>query len=196
MRARAVSTAVGVIATFLVVFEAPQASAGGCFTPATHGAGRVVAISNLCFSPALISVDPGTTVTFVNQDPVAHNVNGQGWGHYDNLAPGHRFRATFAKAGIYPFACTLHPGMTGAVIVGDGVGPGNGSSVTVHPPAARVTDPAPALTIASPEIVTGGGNVVPGVAAALIVGVLVGLGLAAIRARTTAGDVTPGSARS
>jgi hypothetical protein len=36
--------------------------------------------------------------------------------------PGDGFEHLFAAAGIYPFACTLHPGMNGAVVVGDVAG--------------------------------------------------------------------------
>ena len=49
------------------------------------------------------------------------------------MAKGDAFTATFDGAGIYPFACQYHPGMTGAIVVGDGKGAGSGAGITVEP---------------------------------------------------------------
>ena len=48
-------------------------------------------------------------------------------------AGGDAFTATFREPGIYPFACTYHPGMTGAIVVGDGKGVASGETITVEP---------------------------------------------------------------
>jgi hypothetical protein len=40
---------------------------------------------------------------------------------------------SFDEAGTYPFACTYHPGMTGAIVVGDGKGAGGAEAITVEP---------------------------------------------------------------
>ena len=118
---------------------------GGCHLGATQaderGSDRVtIELKDACFTPSILQVDPGTTVTFVNRDPFVHNVGGTAWGHFDTLLQGNRFAATFDESGVYPFACSIHPGMTGAIVVGDGSGAGNGSMVTaastVDPPAS------------------------------------------------------------
>ncbi len=133
----------------LVVGTAGAASAGGgCHGGATKGTDPHVVIADACFSATITSIAPGTTVSFLNKDPFVHNVTANGWGHYDDLQQGDTFRVTFDDEGIYPFACTYHPGMSGAIVVGDGDGPGNGSSVFVEenaeqPPASRV-DPVAA----------------------------------------------------
>jgi hypothetical protein len=77
---------------------------------------------------------------------------------------GDAYTATFDEAGIYPFACSYHPGMTGAIVVGDGKGAGNGLAVSSTPPEL---DPVPAAT-AEPR------SEVPWVAAAAIAGLAVG----------------------
>ena len=67
--------------------------------------------------------DPGRWhVTFFNGDGPAHLITGanQEWGSRDvKLAPNATVSYTFEKAGAYPYACALHPGMAGAIVVGD-----------------------------------------------------------------------------
>jgi plastocyanin len=98
---------------------------GGCHSPdsirATDGAGTTVNIESCAFGPTITRVPVGETVSFVNADVAPHNVIGLGtaWGTTDDLATGDRFSHTFAAAGIYPYACTLHAGMTGAIAVGE-----------------------------------------------------------------------------
>jgi hypothetical protein len=64
---------------------------------------------------------------------MSHNVGGTLWGHFEDMAVGDSYTATFDEPGIYPFACSYHPGMTGAIVVGDGTGAGNGDAVSVEP---------------------------------------------------------------
>jgi plastocyanin len=116
---------------------------GGCHSGATKGTDPHIEIVDACFTATITSVAPGTEVSFVNKDPFVHNVTANGWGHFDDLQPGDSFTVSFADEGIYPFACTYHPGMSGAIVVGDGNGPGNGSTVFVEensnqPPAKRI----------------------------------------------------------
>jgi plastocyanin len=98
------------------------------------------------FSPTVAYVPVGTTVTFVNDAQDSHLVTGanQEWGSRD-VALGARSRVTqtFDKAGVYPYACSFHTGMVGAIVVGAdgaaGLAPGSGGAA----PAAAST-PAPA----------------------------------------------------
>jgi plastocyanin len=108
-----------------------MAGGGGGCSRSTQGSGDTVEIAEACFTPNILRTDPGTTVAFLNKDPFVHNVVATGWGHFEDLGKGEGFSATFDEPGIYPFACTYHLGMTGAVVVGDGTGPGAGKVVTV-----------------------------------------------------------------
>ncbi len=103
---------------------------GGCHEGVTQGGGDTIGLVDACFTPTILRVDPGATVTFVNKDPFAHNVTANGWGHFDNLRPGETFTASFDAPGTYPFACTIHPGMSGAIVVGDGIAAGANDAVT------------------------------------------------------------------
>ena len=123
----------------LALPASPASAGGGCHAGATTGTGDTVEMRDACFTPTTLRVDPGDTVTFVNRDSFVHMVGANGWGHFDDLHQGDAFTATFDQPGTYAYACVYHPGMTGAVVVGDGTGAGNGQEVTVassQPPTA------------------------------------------------------------
>jgi plastocyanin len=128
MRAGLIAAAVG---AWMAVPLAGSASAGGgCHAGLTQGSGDHVEMVDACFTPSILEVDPGTEVTFTNEDPIVHNVSAYEWGQLEDMMQGDSFTATFTEEGIYPFACSYHPAMTGAVVVGDGDGPGSGATVT------------------------------------------------------------------
>ena len=127
---------------FVVVAPA-AAGGGGCNEERTTGTGSEVRITNACFSPTVLRVDPGTEVTFVNGDEMLHAISGTGL-DYDELSSGDRVARTFAASGIYPYMCHLHPGMSGAVVVGDG-GDQVGSAVLAS--ATEDDGPGPAVLV-------------------------------------------------
>ena len=182
------------VLTVLIVPAIPAAAGGGCHDGATQGTGDTVELVDMCFTPSNLQVQPGDTVTFVNKDPFVHNVEGQLWGHFDDLEPGQRFRATFAGEGIYPFACTLHPGMTGAIVVGDGVGSGNGRSVAMNSDQPALSAPSVPAPIAAGAVEPEDGSALPAIIVALLVGLAIGAVGATYRSRSAAG-LTPRSER-
>jgi plastocyanin len=132
-----ITGAVGVLGTIPAA-----AGGGGCHAGLTDGTGGTVTMTKACFRPAILRIDPGTEVTFVNRDPITHNVSSNGWGRFEDMNEGDAFRATFAEPGIYPFACTIHPGMVGAVVVGEDAAAGSGNSVAI----SAVSAPEPPRT--------------------------------------------------
>jgi plastocyanin len=77
-----------------------------------------VVIKNFAFSPAMITVAVGTTVTWSNSDQDRHTVTASGGAFKSpTLNTGDTFRFTFTKAGRYEYLCTIHPFMTGTVVV-------------------------------------------------------------------------------
>jgi hypothetical protein len=132
-------------------------------------------ISDACFQPSLLHVNPGDEITFHNKDDFGHNVYGTGWAIGELEPSGGAGTASFADEGIYPFQCSLHPGMTGAVIVGDGEGTGNGVGVAIDIPEQE--PPADTTTAAaSPATEDEGGWLAAGIVGSLM-GVAVGIGL-------------------
>ena len=78
-----------------------------------------VKIDNFSFGPATLTVPAGTTVTWINQDDVPHNVVSSEGKTLKSpvLDTDQKFSYTFTTAGAYPYYCGLHPKMTGKVIV-------------------------------------------------------------------------------
>jgi plastocyanin len=70
------------------------------------------------YVPREISVSVGTSVTWTNNDATIHTVTDKG-GSFDSsiIAPSVIWENTFETAGEFDYYCTLHPFMTGKVIV-------------------------------------------------------------------------------
>jgi plastocyanin len=88
-------------------------------SPSTTGAsGAQVVMKGFAFSPASITIKAGESVTWTNQDGSTHTVTADN-GEFDsgNVAAGATFSFTFAKAGTYPYHCTIHSSMKGTVVV-------------------------------------------------------------------------------
>lgn len=112
----------GIVAVALVAAgpATPTAVAGGvACRQQTEGRTAEVEMKNFCFAPSVLHVEPGTTVRFVNRDPVEHVVVGTAWSVGDRFAAGDSAQHRFATPGAYPYTCYLHPGMNGVVLVGD-----------------------------------------------------------------------------
>jgi len=79
------------------------------------------------FFPSKLSVQPGTTVVWTNDDTAAHTVttgtteNGPS-GMFDSglIGPGKTFEYQFNTDGEYDYFCMVHPWMTGKVIIPEG----------------------------------------------------------------------------
>jgi plastocyanin len=143
----------GLLAASLLAAAPPAAAGGGgCHRPATEGRGTTLALTELCFSPTVLRVAPGSEVTIVNRDTMGHPLSrpGGGWG-WDGQV-GARTTVRLGGAGTYPFFCFAHPGMVGVVVVGDGRGTGSGvvevaadaAAPAGAPAAAAAADPAEA----------------------------------------------------
>jgi plastocyanin len=104
-------------------FVAASAIAGGvraaeAQATVAHSEADVVKIDNFTFSPATLTVAPGTTVTWTNDDDIPHIVVGKEKGFRSKpLDTGNEFSFTFATAGEYAYFCSLHPHMVGKIIV-------------------------------------------------------------------------------
>lgn len=81
-------------------------------------AGMKVSIANFAFVPAPVSIAPGESVTWSNDDGAPHAVAFKdGTPGADSLSPGTTFRRVFDRAGSYEYFCSFHPYMTGRVVV-------------------------------------------------------------------------------
>lgn len=89
-------------------------------TAALAGETGEVKIDNYSFSPATLTVPVGTTVSWTNRDETIHTVVAQDAGHSfksGGLDTDDKFSFTFDKPGSYVYICTVHPYMTGKIVV-------------------------------------------------------------------------------
>jgi plastocyanin len=77
-----------------------------------------VKIDSFAFGPGTLTVAVGTKVTWTNRDDIPHTVVSSGGAFRSKvLATGEEFSYIFAKAGTFPYFCSIHPQMTGKVVV-------------------------------------------------------------------------------
>jgi len=79
-----------------------------------------VKIDNFSFGPETLTIAVGTTVTWTNRDDIPHTVVASDAAKTFKskvLDTDEKFSFTFAKAGTYPYFCSVHPKMTGKVVV-------------------------------------------------------------------------------
>jgi plastocyanin len=77
-----------------------------------------VKIDNFSFGPAAITVPVGATVTWTNRDDIPHTVVSDDKVFKSKvLDTDEKFSYTFSKPGTYSYFCSVHPKMTGKVVV-------------------------------------------------------------------------------
>jgi plastocyanin len=109
--AASVTIAILLLAGSLRVAANPQKSAASAVD---------VKIDNFSFGPATITVPAGTTVTWTNRDDIPHNVVSTDKDKVFKskvMDTDEKFSFTFDKPGSYPYFCSIHPKMTGTVVV-------------------------------------------------------------------------------
>jgi plastocyanin len=96
-----------------------EESAGG------GGGGAQVSMQNIQFDPKDITVKPGETITFTNDESVPHDVHKQSGpggdfasGPDGGMQQGDTFDLKLDKPGKYEYVCHVHaPGMAGTITV-------------------------------------------------------------------------------
>ena len=102
-----------VVAAFAAVASGPTVL--GAAAPA---APTEIKIDNFSFAPATITVSAGTAVRWVNHDDIPHNVVGEDKSFKSKvLDTNEEFSYTFSKPGTYTYFCSIHPKMTGKIVV-------------------------------------------------------------------------------
>jgi plastocyanin len=82
------------------------------------GSSADVKIDNFSFGPQTLTVSVGTTVVWTNRDDIPHTVvSTDGVFKSKVRDTDEKFSYTFTKAGTYPYFCSVHPKMTGKVVV-------------------------------------------------------------------------------
>ncbi|MGA8432310.1 MAG: cupredoxin family copper-binding protein [Candidatus Sulfotelmatobacter sp.] len=107
-------TASVLIAIVLLIAGSPNVTA----SDQPSAANAAVNIDNFVFGPQTITVPVGATVTWTNKDDIPHtSVSTEGVFKSKVLDTDGKFAYTFTKPGTYRYYCTIHPKMTGTVVV-------------------------------------------------------------------------------
>ena len=168
MRKVATIVTLGTVGAFAGMTAA--SAGGGCHSGVTEGYGTRIEMIDACFTPTTLFAEPGETITFVSRVGFAHNITANDWGHFDDLYDGERYTTSFKTDGIYTYACTYHPGMSGAVVIGEGA---VGADIAPEP-----------VTASAVPTSTDGGRIAAG-AIGLLMGAAAGVGIASVRRRAT-----------
>ena len=132
MSRRVASIATSLSLFVLALVGAPAVVAGDpCYhgfeiPPRTEAAETQIKVAPCAFGPTVAHVAVGSTVTFFNGPDFVHLITGANaeWGSRDTqIQPNQQVSFRFDKPGVYPYACALHRGMSGAIVVGDVTAP-------------------------------------------------------------------------
>ena len=78
-----------------------------------------VSMAAIAFKPKTLNISVGTTITWVNNDLIAHTVTSDTTGLFDsgNMEKKATFKHTFTKVGTFPYHCDYHSTMKGTIVV-------------------------------------------------------------------------------
>ena len=97
----------------------PAASTAPAAAPAPEASPvSVIHVKNFAFVPATVTIHPGQTVRWVQDDDTPHTVTAADKSFDSgNLDQKATYKHTFAKEGTYAYVCAYHPTMKGTVVV-------------------------------------------------------------------------------
>lgn len=117
MKKTSVSLAVAfVVLAILSAGCAQQAAAPTQEIPTQVSSSSAVTIQGFAFSPQTLTIKAGTTVTWTNNDTAAHTVVSSSFTS-EQLGKGQTYEYTFSQPGTFDYHCSIHPSMTGQIIV-------------------------------------------------------------------------------
>jgi plastocyanin len=114
---KAITRSVGIaVLLALLAVGGPKTFAA---TDSKSGSEVAVKIDNFSFSPAVITVAPGTTIRWTNRDDIPHTVVSDDHTTFKSkvIDTDEQFTYTFTKPGTYSYFCSIHPKMTGQIVV-------------------------------------------------------------------------------
>jgi len=115
---RKITWITGLLTTVMAATLLLMAASPGSSAKAPQPTSAEVKVDNFSFGPASLTVAVGTTVTWTNRDDIPHTVVSTDKVFKSKvLDTDEKFSFTFDKAGTYPYFCSIHPKMTGSVVV-------------------------------------------------------------------------------
>jgi len=107
-----------VAACLLLVMAISESRGVLAASPEANPPGVEVSIDNFSFTPPVVTVKPGTQITWINRDDIPHTVvSNENVFKSKALDTDDKFSFTLSKPGTYSYFCSLHPRMTAKVVV-------------------------------------------------------------------------------
>lgn len=78
---------------------------------------QTIVIQSMAYSPASVTVKPGQTIEWVNQDLFEHTATAADHSFDVDLKPNAKARITAPRSGTVAYSCRFHPGMKGIIRV-------------------------------------------------------------------------------
>jgi plastocyanin len=103
-------------ATTTTVGQTGAKNASQVETTALVAQKKTIAIMNFAFNPPALSIDAGTTVTWVNEESATHTIKSATF-NSGKLSKGDTFQFKFNEKGTYNYSCGIHPSMKGTITV-------------------------------------------------------------------------------
>ena len=114
------STIIGIVVVVVIIIAGVYLATQNNKNENTPAGDNPVTISNFAFSPNIITVHVGDTVTWKNNDGATHTVtsdsNSTEVFNSGNMNQGATFTFTFTSAGDYGYHCTIHSSMSPAIV--------------------------------------------------------------------------------
>lgn len=104
------------IVTIIVISGCSQKTTENKTTP-SEVKENIINIKDFSFQPSELTINTRETITWIQQDSVAHTVVSSGLFQSNPLSTGEEFTFTFTKPGTYNYNCGIHPSMKGKIIV-------------------------------------------------------------------------------
>jgi plastocyanin len=104
--------------TFLIAAAAGRSTSGTAAAAQKPANETTIKIDNFTFSPGTLTVHVGDAVHWTNHDDIPHNVVSEDKSFKSKtLDTDENFSFTFTKPGTYSYYCSIHPRMTGKIVV-------------------------------------------------------------------------------
>lgn len=100
----------------VIIFSSCSKNSGYGSSNNSQPANASVNIANMAYDPATLHIQAGATVTWTNNDNMAHTVTADDSSFYSPTIPtGGKYTHTFSSSGTFPYHCVIHPGMKATV---------------------------------------------------------------------------------
>ena len=108
-----------IVATLLLGAAVGSVLAAGMGLARAEEPASAISIDNFSFTPAMLTVKAGTTVTWTNKDDLPHGIasSNKAFTRSKALDTDDSYSFTFTTPGTYQYFCYLHPHMVGSIVV-------------------------------------------------------------------------------